>query len=115
MEANKPQDALGFLEVAVDDALQVRHAAEAPVLEVRSAQELHADEDVDRCNYFARSKQLIDSANDPTVVGILPVVSLGDLPHRVRIQAEEGPVDAVAPSAVRPNDYFRRFRLSAIS
>src|SRR5258708_15806127 len=90
METKKPQDALGFLDVAVDDTLQVRNAAEAPVLEVLGAQELHTDEDVNRRYHMAGREHLVDGANDPTVVRVLPVVRLGDLSHRVRIQADRG-------------------------
>jgi hypothetical protein len=48
VKTEESQDALGFLEVAVNDALQVRNPAKSPALEVRGAQEIHADEDLDR-------------------------------------------------------------------
>src|ERR1700686_4472881 len=93
METEEPQDALGFLEVAVDDALQVRNAAETPVLEVLGFQELHADEDFPRRHHVAGSEQLVDGANDPLIVRVLPVVRLIHLSHKVSISEAYKPRD----------------------
>ena len=37
-------------EIAVDDSLQVRHAASVPVLQLLRRKEVHADEDVNWCH-----------------------------------------------------------------
>jgi hypothetical protein len=81
METEDPEDALGLREVALDHALQVRDAPEAPVLEIFTTEQAHADEDLDRRDHLTGGQDLIDGADDAIVVGVLAVGSLGDFPH----------------------------------
>ena len=67
VEAKNPQDPGETSEIAVDDLLQVRHAAAPPVLEALRLEQTHIDQDIDRSHDLATGEQLLDGARNPRI------------------------------------------------
>lgn len=73
VESEYPEDAREAREVAVDDLLQVRHPASAPVFQLLGREQAHVDEDVDRGHDLALRQDARHRALDPGVEQVVAV------------------------------------------
>ena len=63
----------------MDDALQVRHSAAAPVLEVLTGQETHLDQHLDGRHDRPAPEKIFHRVRDARVQRILPIIRNGGL------------------------------------
>ena len=65
VEPEDPQKPPEAREVTVDDPLQVRHTATAPLLELLTREQTHAHEDFDRSDHLTVLKDRFHRTRNP--------------------------------------------------